>query len=58
MKYYRFTAKIGSEILYPKGFYYQKNYVILVGDTILDHTIRRKEKTEDVEIIVEEYFGE
>lgn len=57
MKYYRFTAEIGEETLYPKGFYYQKKYVILVGDVVKDHTIRRKEKIEDVKLTVEEYYG-
>lgn len=57
MKYYRFTAKIGDEMFYPKGFYYQKKHVILVGDTVKGHTIRRKELIEDVELTVEDYYG-
>lgn len=53
MKKYKFTAIIGAEKYHPKGFYYQKKYVILVGDVDEDHTIRRKEKIEDVDIIIE-----
>lgn len=47
---YKFQAKIGKETFYPKGFYYQGKYIILVGDLVKNHTIRRKEKIEDVEI--------
>lgn len=53
MKQYKFTAKIGKEVFHPKGFYYQKKYIILVGDVDRDHTMRRKELIEDVEITVE-----
>ena len=51
-KKYEFIAKINNEEIHPKGFYYQGKYVILVGDTITGHTIRRKERIEDVDIKV------
>ena len=54
MKRLKFTAKVGSETLHPKGFYYQGKYVILVGCTINNHTIRRKEIIGDVDIKIEE----
>ena len=54
MKKYKFKATINGKEFFPKGFYYQGKYIILVGDEVLDHTIRRKEKIEDVEIIVTE----
>lgn len=51
MKKYEFEAKIGDEILYPKGFYYQgKKHIVLVGCVLRDHTMRRKELIEDVNI--------
>jgi hypothetical protein len=52
MKKYRFIATIKGNSFFPKGFYYQGKYVILVGDIVENHTIRRKEKIEDVEIDV------
>ena len=54
MKKFKFTAKVGSQTLHPKGFYYQGKYVILVGCTIKNHTIRRKEIIGDVDIKIEE----
>ena len=49
MKVYKFEADINGEKIYPKGVYYQgKKYIILVGCTVKDHTIRRKELIEDV----------
>lgn len=51
---YTFKAIIDKKEFFPKGFYYQGNFIILVGCTITDHSIRRKEKISDVEIIVEE----
>lgn len=51
---FKFTAIIGKEKLYPKGFYYQGKYVILVGCTIKNHTIRRKEPIENVFINITE----
>ena len=53
-KKYRFIATIGDKTYFPKGFYYQKNHVILVGDIVHNHTIRRKERIEDVDILVYE----
>lgn len=47
---YKFIATINGIKYYPKGFYYQGKYVILVGCTIKDNTIRRKELITDVEI--------
>lgn len=47
---YKFEAIIGTKTLYPKGFYYQNKHIILVGCTLQNHTIRRKELIEDVEI--------
>jgi hypothetical protein len=47
---YKFTVTIGPETYHPKGFYYQGKYIILVGDVDKNHTIRRKERIEDVEI--------
>lgn len=49
---YSFEAKIGKEVLNPKGFYYQGNFIILVGCERQDHTIRRKERISDVEITI------
>jgi hypothetical protein len=49
---YKFVATIDGTKFYPKGFYYQGKFVILVGCTKTDHTIRRKEKIDDVEIEV------
>lgn len=49
---YRFMATIGEETVFPKGFYYQKNHIILVGDIVHNHTIRRKERIEDVDISI------
>lgn len=47
----RFKAVIGDEVFYPKGFYYQgKKHIVLVGDIVSGHTLRRKELIEDVEI--------
>jgi hypothetical protein len=55
MKKYKFKAIIGNEIIYPKGFYYQQDkFIILVGSVIHNNTVRRKEKIEDVEIIISE----
>ncbi len=50
MKKYKFIAKIGTETLYPKGFYYQGKFIILVGCEIRNHTVRRKERIETVNI--------
>jgi hypothetical protein len=52
MKRYHFKAIIDKEVLFPKGFYYQGNFIILVGCVNAGHTIRRKERIEDVEIII------
>lgn len=54
MKKYKFKAIINGVNLFPKGFYYQGKHVILVGCEIKNHTIRRKEKIEDVQIIITE----
>lgn len=54
MKKYKFKATIGKEKLTPKGFYYQGKFIILVGCEIKDHSIRRKEKIDDVEITITE----
>lgn len=50
MKKYKFKAVIDGKEYNPKGFYYQGKYIILVGDEIVNHTIRRKERIEDVYI--------
>ena len=52
MRKYKFEAKINGETFYPKGFYYQGKYIILVGCEIQNHTVRRKERIEDVEILI------
>jgi hypothetical protein len=54
MKRYEFIATINGEKLYPKGFYYQGKFIILVGCTKKNHTIRRKERVEDVKIEIKE----
>ncbi|MFA6089899.1 MAG: hypothetical protein WC755_08630 [Candidatus Woesearchaeota archaeon] len=51
---YGFRAVVNGEEIFPKGFYYQGNFIILVGDEKRGDTIRRKEKISDVEIIVTE----
>lgn len=53
MRKYKFIAKIGTHTLYPKGFYYQGKYVVLVGCEARDHTVRRKELISDVEITIQ-----
>lgn len=52
MKKYSFKAIIDGKEFFPKGFYYQGKFIILVGCEKSNHTIRRKEKIEDVEIFV------
>lgn len=47
MKKYSFKAIIDGKEFFPKG-------LILVGCEKADHTIRRKEKITDVEIVVTE----
>ena len=47
---YKFSVKIGNEKLTPKGIYYQGKYVIIVGCTVRDNTIRRKVLITDAEI--------
>jgi hypothetical protein len=47
MKKYNFKAIINSKEFFPKGFYYQDKFIILVGCEKLNHTIRRKEKITD-----------
>lgn len=54
MKKYKFKAIIDNQEYFPKGFYYQDKYIILVGCEIVGHTVRRKEKIKDVEIIITE----
>lgn len=49
---YRFVAKVGNSIYYPKGFYYQGKFVILVGCVNLGHSIRKKYPIKDVDITV------
>ena len=51
---YSFRALVNGEEIFPKGFYYQGKHIILVGCTILNHTIRRKEKISDVVIFITE----
>lgn len=58
MRKYNFKAKIGNEELYPNGFYYQGNFIVLVGCEKKGHTFRRKEKIEDVEIFVTRKYQE
>jgi hypothetical protein len=50
MKKYKFEAIINGKKYFPKGFYYQGKYVVLVGCEKENHTIRRKEKIGDVEL--------
>ena len=57
MKKYSFKAIIDGKEFFPKGFYYQGKFIILVGCEKSDHTIRRKEKITDVEIVVTENVG-
>lgn len=47
---YSFIARIGKEVLKPKGFYYQGKHIILVGDAEKGHTIRRKELISEVHL--------
>jgi hypothetical protein len=54
MNKYSFKAIINNKEYFPKGFYYQGKYIIIVGCIKADHTIRRKEKITDVNIIVTE----
>ena len=54
MKKYSFKAIIDGVEFYPKGFYYQGKFIILVGCEKQNHTIRRKEKITDVEIWITE----
>lgn len=49
-----FKAVIDGKKFFPKGFYYQGKFIILVGCEKTGHTIRRKERVEDVEILVTE----
>ena len=44
----------GIELFFPKGFYYQGKFIILVGCEKANHTVRRKEKITDVEIVITE----
>jgi hypothetical protein len=53
---YKFRAVVNGVEFFPKGFYYQGKYIILVGDENLGHTIRRKENISDVDIFVMERF--
>lgn len=53
-KKYSFKAIINNKEYFPKGFYYQGKFIILVGCEITNNTIRRKERIEDVEIFVTE----
>ncbi len=41
-----------GEVIYPKGFYYQGNQIILVGDIKEDHTIRLALHVESVKMEV------
>jgi hypothetical protein len=52
MRKYSFKAIIDGEEFFPKGFYYQGKFIILVGCEKANHTIRRKEKITDVEMVV------
>lgn len=54
MRKYSFKAIIDGKEFFPKGFYYQGKFIILVGCEKSNHTIRRKEKITDVEIMVTE----
>jgi hypothetical protein len=54
MKKYSFKAVIGGNEFFPKGFYYQGKFIILVGCEKSNHTIKRKEKITDVQIEVKE----
>ena len=49
---YTFKATIAGKEYFPKGFYYQGKFIVLVGCEIQNHTIRRKEKIEDVLMVV------
>lgn len=52
MRKYSFKAVINKREFFPKGFYYQGKFIILVGCEKENHTIRRKEKIEDVEVFI------
>lgn len=54
MKKYSFKAIIDGVEYYPKGFYYQGKFIIIVGCEKENHTIRIKRKITDVTIIVNE----
>jgi len=53
-KRYSFEAIIRGQKHFPKGFYYQKDFVILVGCEKKGHTIRTREKISDVKITITE----
>lgn len=54
MKKYSFKAIVNGKTLFPKGFYYQNNDVILIGCEKSGHTIRQKLKIKDVELVITE----
>lgn len=54
MRKYSFKAIINGKEFFPKGFYYHGKFIILVGCEKSNHTIRRKEKINDVEIFMTE----
>jgi len=55
MRKYSFRAIVNNVEVFPKGFYYQGKYIILVGCEKSNHTIRRKERICDVEIFITEH---
>ena len=52
MRKYSFKAIVNGKEYFPKGFYYQGKYIILVGCEKANHTVRQKELIKDVEIII------
>jgi len=65
MKRYKFTATLNQDdkrtgkkkgcVIKPKGFYYQKKKIILVGNVQTDDTMRMALPVESVDMEVTEY---
>lgn len=56
MKKYSFEVIVNNVVYYPKGFYYQGKFVVIVGCEKTGHTIRQKFLLKDTEIKVMEYY--
>lgn len=57
MNKYSFKAIIDGKEFFPKGFYYQGEYIILVGCEKSGHTTRRKDRINSVEIQIIDYMN-